>query len=149
MSVAVHGGGLLAVELGGVAGGGDEGGGGHADGGDGAAEVEEQELVTEEVRPGAAQEGEITGNEQEADFGRAEEALGELEAVQGVGGEEAFGGEQQESEQHGDGDGGVDEAGAGEAGHQGDRTEDVGQVVDVEAEARALLVANAGEGSVE
>ncbi len=43
----------------------------------------------------------------------------------------------------------VEEVGEGEAAHEGDGAEEVDHVIDVEAEAGALLVADAGEGAVE
>ena len=132
-----------------MAGGEGEQGGGHADGADRAAEVIEEPAVAGDGAPGAAEEGEVGGDEQEAELGGAEGALGELEAAEGMGGEEAFGGEQKEGDQHGDGDGRVREAGEGEAAEESERAEEIDDVVDVEAVAGSLLPADAGEGAVE
>ena len=66
-----------------------------------------------------------------------------------MGGEEAFGGEKKECREHGQCDGPVREAGEREAGEERGGSEEIGDVVDVEAEARALLVADAGECAVE
>ena len=66
-----------------------------------------------------------------------------------MGGEEAFGGEKKKADEHGERDGPVCEAGEREAGEERGGAEEIGDVVDVEAEARALLVADAGECAVE
>ena len=121
----------------------------HAARGDCAAQVEEQETVAEDGAPGAVEESEIADDEQDADLGGAEEALGELEAGEGVGGEIALAGEKQERDEHGDGRLPVEEAGAGEAAHEGDGAEAIDHVIDVEAVAGALPASDAGEGSVE
>jgi hypothetical protein len=102
-----------------------------------------------DVGAGAVEQSEVGEDEEEAEFGGAEEELRELEAREGVGGEEAFGGEKKEADEHGESDGPVREAGEGEAGEESGGAEEVGDVVDVEAEARALLVADAGECAVE
>ncbi len=136
-------------ELGGVLGGGGDGHDGHAEGAEDAAEVEEEDAVAGEGDPGGVEECEVAEDEEDAELGGAEDALGELEAAEGVGCEVAFRREDEEGEEHGEGDGGVDECGAGEAEHEGDRAEDVYDVIDVEAVAGALLVADAGDGAVE
>ena len=101
------------------------------------------------MRVGVAEEEEVAEDEEDAELGGAEEKLRELEAREGVGGEEAFGGEKKEADEHGECDGPVREAGEGEAGEERGGAEEIGDVVDVEAEARALLMADAGECAVE
>jgi len=104
--------------------------------------------VAEEGGVGAAQQSEVAEDEQDADLGGTEDALRELEAGQGVGGEVAFARQKQKGDEHGDGDGPVREARAAEAAHQRDGAEDVDHVIDVEAVARTLVAPDAGESAV-
>ena len=67
--------GFFTEELGGVAEGEDEDEGEHAECADGAAEVEEENVVAENVRVRVAEEEEVGGDEEEAEFGGAEEKL--------------------------------------------------------------------------
>lgn len=141
--------GFGVVEFGGVAEKKCEDSEEHAGGGQGAAEVEKHDGVAEEVGVGAAEEEEVAGDEQEAEFGGAEGAGGHVEAGERVGSEKAFCCQEQEGEQHGERDDGVAQAGGGQPDHEGGGAEEIGGVVDVEAEAGTLLVARAGEGTVE
>ena len=136
------------VELLGMAGGDDEGHGEHSDARHGPAQIKEQQAVVVDGAVRVVQQGEVAGDEEQADLRRAEEAVREVEAGEGVGSQVAFCGEQLEGDQHGDSNRPVDKAGAAEARHHGQGAQQVDHVVDVEAVAGALLVAQAGEGAV-
>ncbi len=104
--------------------------------------------MAREMSQGAAQQREIARDQQKADLGRTKGTGGELETRERVRAEEAFRGEQQKRKKHRERHRRVYESGKGEPNHHGRGTEDVGYVIDIEAEAGTLLSAEPRQGAI-
>ena len=123
-----------------------EGGEEHGGGGDRAAEVEEEEGVPKRWALGVRRRARLPAMRRRRISVGPKGPGGEVEAGEGVGGEEAFCRQEQKRKEHGEGDGGVEEAGRGEAGHEGGGAEEVGGVVDVEAVTGGVVGGGCGRG---
>ena len=121
----------------------------HSEDTDDAADVEQGEGMSAQSDGGAVEERDIADAEEEAQFGRAEAPERHVEGAQDVGGEVDLDGEKKVGDQEAEGDEGVHVAGEGETAHEEEGADGVGDVVDVEAVARAEAIADAGEGAVE
>src|SRR5579862_4200263 len=117
--------------------------------GDDAANIEQQQAMTKERCVRISQQGEIAGDKDNANLRRPENSLRELELGKRVGGEIALRGKHQEPDEHGESRLPVQQPGEAQAAHQGRRAEDVDNVVDIKAIARALLMADPRQRSVE
>src|SRR6476660_3563162 len=92
---------------------------------------------------------EVPGCQQDPEFGGAKSPMRQVELSHGVGGEVALDREHQESDQHSYGDSWFYKARKGEAAHQEQGRDGVGDMVNVEAIARPLAVAKARQRSVQ
>ena len=129
---------------------GDEGHDGHSEDGDRAAEIEKKKVATGDFHVFVlCSEGDIADDQQDANFGWSKKAVRNVELTERIGGEEAFYRQNVKAEQHGDGDGPMHETRQPETGDEGERAEDVDDVVNVKAVARALLIADPGKGAIE
>src|SRR5712692_2497328 len=120
---------------------------GHGDDADGAAEIEELVML---VQNGLHMEqGEVSGDQEEAKLGRAKTPKGHAEFVQRVSREIGLDREQEEENEQGGGYQRAHVSGEREAYHERDGTDAVENVVHVKTVAGTLLLADAGEGAIQ
>ena len=97
----------------------------------------------------AAQQRQVADDQQNANLRGAEDALRKFKTRQGIGGKVALARQQQKRNQHRDRRLPVQQSGAAKPAHQRDGSKDVHHVIHVEAIARTLLLAHAGQGSIQ
>ena len=140
---------LLEIESAGVKNCGEDEHQQHSANSDNAAEIKNAPGEPRNFCIGAKPEREISQSKQDTNFRGAKLSEGQSKDAKGVGREIAFDGEEQKGDEHSGGDAPIDIAGNGEAAHKEDGADRIDHVIDVEAVARALAIAEARDGAVE